>query len=151
MAEWGALRHTWQVMGLGVTASHGVRTASTDITATAVVTASTVVTVSAASDPAELAPTVTTNKGPPYRNSVLPRCTVPQPLPKPIVYFLQEEPAGTQYQAPPERQARRAGSSLSPSCWNHAQPHETLRGQTLHFPSRFLWTILFSPGINYTG
>ncbi len=49
---------------------------------------------------------------------------------KPMLYFLQEEPAGagTQYQAPPERQARRAGSSSSPSCWNHVQPHKTLRG-----------------------
>jgi hypothetical protein len=38
---------------------------------------------------------------------------------KPMVHFQQEEPAGagTQYQAPPERQARAAGSSSSPSCW----------------------------------
>jgi hypothetical protein len=51
---------------------------------------------------------------------------------KPMVHFLQEEPAGagTLYQAPPERQGRRAGSSSSPSCRNYVQPHETPPAKT---------------------
>ncbi len=36
------------------------------------------------------------------------------------------------YQDPPKRQARSAGSTSSPTSWNHVQPHVTQRGPPYH-------------------